>query len=357
MNIRDFRKNIFINSQYCTYYIDKKQTVAAGIMRSRGYKFNEILTDEQIGELDKLYRKYTTILNCAVGVEIVLYLYCIFIPFFLQFLHMQYFLAVILFSLPPLIALFFTYIGINGLYEKDLQKFGQYQKVQFKPNVYNVEPKAFDNYLSVKRKSVFILIPMVLLFAYLLFTPLVIDGLNSAGKYNSVIKMSNVYLKFVPIISDIYAQRAYAFYKTGNYESAVKDFEMANKYSNSDSFDYDILGSKIAPLNYENALVEIDKAYSSAENDTEKRYLTYIKAIILQKNNKLQDALKIYNEFVHLYEKNIDSGFAIDAVYGYRSQIRKALGDIEGAKADKEIANNMCPECNFDLDVDLVRQP
>lgn len=72
MDIKDFRKNIFLNSQYCTYYIDKGCTVLAGIMRSFGYKYAVKLPQEKLAQVNAVYRKFTTLMNCIVGIEILL---------------------------------------------------------------------------------------------------------------------------------------------------------------------------------------------------------------------------------------------------------------------------------------------
>ena len=207
MNIKDLRKTIFINSTDCNYYIDQNKTVAAGFMRTNGYKYNERFSDEKIEALDKLTRKFSTIMNCAVGLEILLYIYCVFIPFFEQFLKMQYAIAALVFAIPPLVALFLTYVVINKFYEKELDKFGAYQIVKFKPNIYNVEPKAFEKYLNTKRKSWFVLLLVLLIFLFVVVTPSFIANANKNEKFDSAIKMANVYLKVVPINSGVFAQR------------------------------------------------------------------------------------------------------------------------------------------------------
>ena len=77
MDINDYRKKIFLNSQYCTYYNINNYTILAGIMRSNGYLYSVKLPDEKLKEVNKTYRKFTTILNSVVALEILLYIYFI----------------------------------------------------------------------------------------------------------------------------------------------------------------------------------------------------------------------------------------------------------------------------------------
>ena len=355
--MKDFRKYLFINSQYCTYYIDQKQTVAAGILRNKGYKYSEKFSDEKIDELNKLYRKYTTILNCCVGAEIILYLYFVFFPFYIQFLQMFYFTSVMAFSIPPLVALYLTYVVINKFYEKDLEKFGSFECVKFKPNLYNVEPQAFDKYLNTKRKSWIVLLLVSVLFIGYAYAPILINILNDKENYKLTKKFSNVYLKLVPISADVYAQRAYAEYKLQEYKSAVKDYELANLYSDSSVYDFDILGVKVEDLSFEEMKIEFDKAIEKAQDENTKRFLLYEKSIFLYNNKDYKETLKIYNKLIEDFDNKKDAGFSPENVYHYRSIIRDKLGDKEGAKKDRAMADKMCPKCKFEMEIGLITLP
>ena len=103
MNINNFRKYIFLNSQYCNYYIDEGKTVLAGIMRNFGYKCSGKLSNEKITLVNNAYRQYTILMNCLIGVEILLYVYFFIFPYFLQLMQMNYFSMVIMLSaIPPI---------------------------------------------------------------------------------------------------------------------------------------------------------------------------------------------------------------------------------------------------------------
>ena len=94
VNIDIFRKSVFINSQYCNWYNVGNNTILAGIMRNIGYFYKDKLSAEDIQSAGKIYRKYTTIMNCVVGVEILLYIYLVIFPFFLQFMKQQFIISV-----------------------------------------------------------------------------------------------------------------------------------------------------------------------------------------------------------------------------------------------------------------------
>ena len=122
VNIDIFRKSVFINSQYCNWYNVGNNTILAGIMRNIGYFYKDKLSAEDIQSAGKIYRKYTTIMNCVVGVEILLYIYLVIFPFFLQFMKQQFIISVLALSIIPLLALYLSYIVVNKLYENEIFK-------------------------------------------------------------------------------------------------------------------------------------------------------------------------------------------------------------------------------------------
>ena len=147
MDINDYRKKIFLNSQYCTYYNVNNNTVLAGIMRSNGYRYSVKLPDEKLQQINKTYRKFTTIMNIAVALEIILYIYLVIFPFYTEFMKLPFFAVVILLSLIPLVALYLTYIAVNYLYENYLSRYvGTFQRMKFKPDVRYIDEKAFKEY-------------------------------------------------------------------------------------------------------------------------------------------------------------------------------------------------------------------
>ena len=213
MDINDYRKKIFLNSQYCTYYNVNNNTVLAGIMRSNGYRYSVKLPDEKLQQINKTYRKFTTLMNAAVALEIILYIYLVIFPFYTEFMKLPFFAVVILLSLIPLVALYLTYIAVNYLYENYLSRYvGTFQRMKFKPDVRYIDEKAFGEYVKTPRKSVYVLALLAVIFFLYIFTPFVINGFNNKGKYPSALKLSNTYLTFMPIAPEVYAQRAYAKY-------------------------------------------------------------------------------------------------------------------------------------------------
>lgn len=358
MNLNDFRKKIFLNSQYCTYYIDKGCTVLAGIMRSCGYKYAVKLPEDKISQINYIYRKFTTLMNCLVFAEILLYVYLFVFPYYLKLLKMPFLVMGLTLSAIPLVMLFLTYVTVNCFYEKHLiSQVGTFHKVKFEPNMYNIETSAYETYRNTPKKSVYVLIPLVFVFLYYACMPLLIVSAVSGGKYEMAMKSANLYSKFFPIFPDVYAQRAYSKFKLGKYQDAVKDYELANVYSNSTVFDADIIGVKIYYLPFGEMIKLFDATIDKQDKKIEKQFFMSEKAKYLMKNNKYNQALPIFNELIKAYRNREDTAFAPEEVYWCRSKARLLAGDIQGATVDKAIANKMCPECTFDFETKLVNQP
>ena len=358
MNIKDFRKFIFVNSQSCTYYLDKDSTILAGILRNIGYKYNQKFEESNIIQIEKEYRKNITALNFTFAFEVILFLYLCVFPAYTKVMTFNYFIAILILALIPMVALYITYVIFNKKYEAYLNNnFGKSELVKFQPNIYNVEPSAFERYKKTPRNSTYVIVLMVILFMLYAYTPAIIDNLNAGEKYNSVIKLSNIYLKFVPINADVYAQKGYANYKSNKLEKAFYDYNMANKYSLSNVFDQDILGIKILLTDKNEALKEFDKYINAPEQENYKYFLKSQKAFYLQQNKDFEAALKIYNELVSAYEKEKIDTFPIDTVYFNRGVIRAQIGDYTGANIDKRKAKMMCYECSFEPTLTLVQRP
>ncbi len=358
MNINDFRKFIFINSQYCNHYEIGSNTVIAGIMRNIGYLYQQKLSEEQISEFNKEYRKYTTILNTVVVAEILLYLYAVIFPYFVNFMELPFFITVLTLSIIPLLALYLTYIVANSFFEKYLEKtFGLGKKTKFAPTIKNIDEKSFQEYISTPRKSIYVMLLVIAIFLGYIITPLYITNFNIAKKYKSAVNLANVYLKFVPISPNVYAQRAYAKFELKQYKEAVADYELANKYSLSDNFSENIVGVKIHYLPYKTMLSEFDKAINTEESEPARYLLRYEKAIYLLKNKDYKTAYSELDNLVKAYEQKKDVHFSPSAAYFNRGIAKTVLGDTKGADLDKKTAKKMCPECEFNQETTLVNRP
>lgn len=358
MNINDFRKFIFINSQYCNHYEVGNNTVVAGIMRNIGYLYQQNLTTEQISAYNKEYRKFTTIVNSVVAFEILLYVYAVIFPYFIKFMEQPFFITVLMLSTIPLLALYLTYIVANSFFEKYLiNTFGQNKKTKFSPTIKNIDENSFNKYVSTPRKSIYLMLLVIAIFVGYVVTPLYIDNFNITKKYKSTVSLANVYLKFVPISPNVYAQRAYAKFKLKQYKEAIADYELANKYSLSDSFSEDIVGVKTYYLPYKTMLEEFDKAINIEESESAQYLLRYEKAVYQLKNKNYKVAYSELNELVKAYEQKKNVHFAPSSAYFNRGVAREALGDIKGANLDKRKAKTMCPECKFNQETTLVNRP
>ena len=358
MNLNDYRKKIFLNSQYCTYYNESKGTVLAGIMRSFGYRYSVILPDEKLKEINRIYRKFTSIMNLIVAVEILLYIYFIIFPYYTEFMKLPFFASVLVLSILPLIVLYFTYIGINYIYENYLTRYvGTFQKTKFQPKLTNIDEKAFQNYKKTPQKSVFVLLILVIIFSLYAFIPYIIKSLNINQKYDGVLKLTNAYLAFVPVAPDVYAQRAYAKFNLKQYKAAEKDYELANKYSLSENFSDDILGVKTYYLPKNEMLKEFDNAINAEKEEPFRYLLEYEKASYLMKNKDYNAALNIFNKILNAYENQTKVFFSPAKAYYSRGVAKKFSGDSYGADTDIKAAEVMCPDCKFNFETTLIVRP
>ena len=169
--------------------------------------------------------------------------------------------------------------------------------------------------------------------------------------------LAGIYLKFVPIAPEAYAQKAYAEFKLKQYKESVNDYVNANKYSLSDSFSDNITGVKTYYLPYKDMLAEFDKAIEAEPEKAAKYLLRSEKAAYQLKNKDYSAAYNELNKLVDAYVKKENVHFSPADVYYNRSVARAALGDLNGAKLDKRIAQKMCPDCEFSLETKLVRKP
>ena len=358
MDIKDFRKFVFINSQYCNYYEVGSNSVIAGIMRNIGYLYQQKLSEEQLSEYNKKYRKYTTIVNSVVALEILLYIYVIIFPYFTNFMAQPFFVAVLTLSVVPLLGLYLTYVVANSFFEKYLEKtIGLGKRTKFVPTVKNVDEKSFQEYISIPRKSIYVVSLVIMLFLGYVVTPIYINDFNIAKKYKAAVGLANVYLTFIPVSPNVYAQRAYAKFQLKQYKEAVLDYELANKYSLSNSFSDDIVGVKTYYLPYKTMLSEFDKAINMEEVESARYLLLYEKAVYQLKNNDKKSAYLELDSLIKAYEQKKEVHFSPASAYFNRGVARAAIGDLKGANLDKNIAKKMCPECKFNQETTLVNRP
>ena len=357
--IKNFRKKIFMNSPYFNFYTVKGNTVLRGILKEIGYRYAIELPKEKLTEVNKTYRKMNTILNSLVAAELLLYIYLVIFPFFTEFMKLPFIAVIIILSLIPLMCLYLTYIVVNYLYESYLAKYiGTFQKVKFQPDLNKIDEAQYQEYKTTSRKSSYLMALIAVIFFGYVCTPLVLNSMLIAEKFKGASKLASAYLTFVPINPEVYAQRAFAKYKLEDYKASVSDFEKANKYSFSDSFDNDILAVKVNYLDKAQMLKEFDKAINLETDSVVRGYILSEKAEYLLKQKDYNASLNIYNSLLAAYRKGDKVSFSPEMAYYYRSLIKKATGDVSGAKLDYAIASRMCPECEYPkMRVLKVRKP
>ena len=358
MNSELIRKKIFLNSQYNFYYSEKNSTVFRGILKDLGYLYNEEMTEDKINKVSCLYSKMYNLLIALIAIELILYIYFIVFPFYIDFMSYSVVLFVLIFSIIPIVALYLTNIFVNGLYENSLKKLlGNYRKVKYNSNLKNFNELTYKKYLKTEKKSVYIMLLIALIFFSYVFTPSIVKSLINVGKYNTASKISSVYLKFVPVSSDVYSARGYAEYKLKKYKEAAADYEKANKYSMSNSFANDILASKINYLSYDEMIKEFNNAISNETNKLTRSRFLYEKANYEFENQKYMDAIKNYNSLLSTYQKGKNVHYMPEIAFYNRAKAKLATGDKKGALQDYKYANYICPKCNFQYKSTLNARP
>lgn len=357
MDINNFRKNIFLNSQYCTRYFDGETTVLAGILRDFGYKYQVKLPQEKLSMVSMAYRNFSTAINSCVALFIILYIYFVVFPHFTDFLKMPFIQMVLLLSLIPLLALILIYFFANLCYENYLNRhIGTYQKIKFKPSANKIDELEFETYTKTPRKSVYIVLVILLMFCYYVITPLIIAESMEKGKFHLAYNLSNVYTKLIPINPEVYAYKAYALYKDGAYKSAAVEFEKANKYSNSNNYDEQILGLRTYYLPFDEMLNEFDNAIEQEEEIGAKYVLKYEKAKYLQKHKQYNQALAIYTGILKDYENGATIYCAPENLYYKSGQVKNILNPNSG-DFDMKVATNMSSELDIDCESGIIHMP
>ena len=349
MNRELIRRKIFLNSQYNFYYIEKNSTVFRGVLKDLGYLYNEEMTEDKINKVSCLYSKMYNLLIALIAIELILYIYFIVFPFYIDFMSYSVVLFVLIFSIIPIVALYLTNIFVNGLYENSLKKLlGNYRKVKYNSNLKNFNELTYKKYLKTEKKSVYIMLLIALIFFSYVFTPSIVKSLINVGKYNTASKISSVYLKFVPVSSDVYSARGYAQYKLKKYKEAAADYEKANIYTFSNSFANDILASKINYLSYDEMIKEFNKVISVEDDKLIRSRLLYEKANYEFEHQKYKESIETYNSLLSTYKSGKNVHYRPEIAFYNRAKAKLLTGDKKGALEDYKIVNTICPKCSFE---------
>lgn len=151
----------------------------------------------------------------------------------------------------------------------------------------------------------------------------------------------------MPINPEVYAQRAFAKYKLEDYKASVSDFEKANKYSFSDSFDNDILAVKVNYLDKAQMLKEFDKAINLETDSVVRGYILSEKAEYLLKQKDYNASLNIYNSLLAAYRKGDKVSFSPEMAYYYRSLIKKQQVMFQEQSLITQLHQECVPNANI----------
>lgn len=356
IDIAKIRKSLYINSQYCNYYREDSSTIVADMFRSKGYKYTRTFSHKEYEKLDATYRKYNTIINSAIAIELLLYVYLFVFPYFTKIMQLPFILAALVFAFIPMLLLLGTYHIVNIYLIKELVKnFGTSETTEFKPQYNNINNRAFFLYMKTKRKSAYVLALIFAIFMFYILTPMAIDLLVINSQYQAAIKVSNIYTKFIPISADTYAQRGYSKYKLKKYAEATKDYELANEYSLSKRFNPDIVGIQTYYLPKEEVLKNFDELLE--QKLAPRTYIKSEKALYEVKHGDYAQAIEIYNEILAKYENHEDVSFSPEKAYYFRAYSKIKLNDKDGARIDLSKAEELCQDCKYSFETKLIRQP
>lgn len=176
----------------------------------------------------------------------------------------------------------------------------------------------------------------LIIAAIVVFSPYCAKYFIRSGDYKKAVYCSTARIIFMPYSPCGYSLRGYANFKSGNYKSAIQDYDRAYKLENDDykmmNFDNKIY-IKYVNNDYEGALKDFDFEIENAADDYIKDALMWDKAQFLYNINEFELALKIYN--LLLVNSNNDEVFLLKSrLYYERAQVLRALDREQEARQD-----------------------
>lgn len=266
--------------------------------------------------------------------------------------------------------------------ERLISTFGQYSLTNFSPNISPQKQKDFNNNFIAKYS--FILLILLIFFSPTLFLLNLIKlDLNSKKPfYKAAIVMSNIYGFLYPRNEKLLDMSAYAKYKTGDYEGALKEYkevlELSGKkftkedftrfanllylekrlYGSQDAIDLfnDYATRKNMSVIEQEQMLWIKSIFSISNripeaviadyddllnslNKKDKKNEFYIltdKAYMYYLMGRYADAIKIYDALISYAQKDDKKTFEKDlpSLYAERGFAKRQSGDLIGADTD-----------------------
>jgi tetratricopeptide (TPR) repeat protein len=301
-----------------------------------GYKFDKIFSEEQIGHLRIIIKRYKRLSALAI---LLFYFAAIY---GLLFNHYEYFIGilskVIFFIVVIVVTLFMLYIA-SKLFEKYLaNNYGKFEKVHF-PSSNFIENQSYKDFkFELIKITVLVFLLCLVYFSkiYLFFGSPYETSLKliSNQKYEDAIKVTSLWAKIMPMNPQIYSMRGFARFNSGDYAGAIEDYDRAFNLEEDEfksmNFDNKIY-IRYYLKDYDTAIKEFDKEIN--KNTAEKNSFLWDKAQFLYNIGEYEKSLEMYNDLILASEEDHVYLFP-GRLYFERAQVYKKLGDNKKAQED-----------------------
>lgn len=353
MNILD-GLNLYANSFKYYYGSDRASTFVRGFLK-QNFRFPKILTEQELLSIDKTASIFAYVSILFAIALFTAYFYFVFFANYLTIINQPRIVFALAISLPVMLAILIPYLIADLAFKNYLKKFGDYSKdaSEFKiPS--NASEKSIPGYERIKhrvvKESIFGLVLVLIFLTFALFldnAPKFVVKNIKQGNYEKALKIADLSVNILPVSSRYYGFRGAAKYYMKDYAGAVEDYKLANKYSMTEYYDEDMFIAKSKMLNKSQMIAEYDKSIKEQKEAVDRNTAMYSKANYLLSLKDYKSALPIYNRLVNAYHNDEHIIFPPEELYFRRAVTKAKLGDTAGYKYDFSVADNMCPECNF----------
>ncbi len=330
-------------------YTNNKYTLIKSISNSsHAYEFAREFSTDEINSTwreIRLYKKSSTIL---IFLFFILLLYGIIFPNFTLFVNnMWYVNATIILALIAIVCSIITFCSAKIFEKRITKKFGSFKKTKFQQSNL-IDPIYYKLFKFELSKALIFIILICLIFGLSAPFKRTRDYLKEE-KYKKAISVTTIGAVLFPIAQEWYSLRAYAKFKTGDYDGAINDFDKAYRLG-ADGFNVMNFDNKIyikyVKKDYQSAIKDFDIEIQNADNDYEKDSFLWDKAQFLYNIGHYQQALELYNDLIVKAEN--DRIFLLkDRLYLERAEIYRKLGKYELAKKDLEDSGSINPDIDY----------
>lgn len=313
-----------------------------------GYKINKILNPDEISLVWDNVKKHKRFSTITIFVLFIILLYGIIFPNYYFLAGQKWYYTV----LPMLVVVYIVYQAVTYMntlwFEKQITKeFGNFEKTVFNPS--DIIDEKYYKLFKLELLKAFILILIIAVCLGMGSPYKTALDMIEQGKYNEAIKVTTIGSKVFPIAPRWYSLRGYAKFQIKDYEGAIADYDKAYKLGpdeyNVMNFDNKIY-IKYYTGQYKSALKDFDNEIEHASSDFERDSFLWDKAQFLYNIGEYQQSLKIYNDL--LVKSENDRVFLLqNRLYFERAEVYKQLGEEELAGEDIKNADALNIEESF----------